>query len=267
MKRKVSSKIKYYLNVWLAVLRHSLSKAGTYRIEVLVRSLRGIFLVVIQVIFINAVMGNQDHFAGWTLDEMYLLAGIFNAVNYVSWSLFSINLWRLEEKVMKGEFDFLLLKPFSSIFGASFTEFFVDDAMSAISGLLLVGYYVIKHFAELTILNVGASLIMIICAFFIWFSFELIFASFDFIAIKNGTREIKKQIVGIGKFPVDIWEGKILFYTLLPIAFVGTVPAQALLGNLDWKYIVMGIAISVLFLFIAKVIWNQCLKRYTGAGG
>lgn len=268
MNQKGFSKIRYYLRIWYVIFKQSLSKAGTYRVEVLARAIRGIFLVITQIIFINAVIGESDNFVGWSLDEMYLLAGIFNTINYLSWSVFSINLWRLEEKILKGEFDFILLKPISSIFGSSFTEFFVDDAMSAISGLILIGYYVVNNFAMLTVGSVLLFILSMVSAFIIWFSFELIFASFDFIRIKNGLREIKKQIVGVGKFPVDIWQGnmKYIFYTILPIAFVGSVPARVINGYFDWKYVVASLVISTLFLLLARGIWYRALKKYTSVG-
>jgi ABC-2 type transport system permease protein len=268
MKQKESSKIRYYSRIWVTMLKHSLSKASTFRLEVVARALRGIFLVVVQVILINAIIGDSETFVGWTKHEMYLLAGVFNTINYVSWSLFSINLWRLEEKILKGEFDFILTKPYSSIFGASFTEFFVDDFVSAISGVMLIGYYVINHFSEITLLNSFLFLISSLSAFLIWFSFELLFASFDFIKIKNGLREVKKQLVGIGKFPIDIWNGnvKYIFYTFLPIAFVGSVPARVFQGYFDWKYVVFSVLISILFFLIARFVWYKALRRYSSVG-
>lgn len=268
MKQKGFNKIRYYFKVWYSITKQSLSKASTYKVEVIARALRGIFLVVTQIIFINAVIGNNSTFVGWTREELYLLAGVFNIINYISWSVFSINLWRLEEKILKGEFDFILLKPFSSIFGASFTEFFIDDAVSAISGFILVGYYVFNNLESITLINSLMFIITILAAFVVWFSFELMFASFDFIKPKNGMREIKKQLVGIGKFPTEIWQGNVryIFYTILPIAFVGAVPAKIIIGDIGWNYVLIALLISLVTLMTARFIWNWALKRYTSAG-
>lgn len=268
MKPKESNKITYYARIWFTTFKHSLSKSTTYRLEVVARALRGIFLVVVQIVLINAVIGNEETFVGWRKEEMYLLAGVFNTVNYVSWSFFSINLWRMEEKILKGEFDFILTKPFSSIFGASFTEFFIDDLVSAVSGFMLIGYYVINNFGDITFINSIFFIISILCAFAIWFSFELIFASFDFIKVKNGLRELKKQLVGIGKYPVDIWGGnlKSIFFTFLPIAFVGSVPARVLQGYYDWRFVVLSVIISIIFVLLARVIWYKSLKKYSSVG-
>jgi ABC-2 type transport system permease protein len=269
MKLTVFKTIRYYFRVWLATLRLSLSKAVAFRLEVIVRILRGIMLVGIQIIFIKAVIGNGDNIAGWSEDQMYLLSGVFNMINYFSWAFFAINHWRIEEKILKGEFDVLLLKPLSSIFSASFPDFFIDEAMTAISGFFLIVYYFARNIEQLTLLNILFGLVAIACAFVVWFSLELIFASFDFIQVKNGLREIKKNLTNAGRFPMEIWSSnaQFIFYTFFPIAFVSVVPAGLLAGRYDWRYAVLAILVSATFLLIARKFWYFALTKYSGQGG
>lgn len=269
MKLTVFKTIKYYFKVWLTTLKLSLSKATTFRIEVIVRILRGIMLVAIQIIFIKAVIGNGDNIGGWSEDQMYLLSGVFNMINYFSWAFFAINHWRIEEKILKGEFDVLLLKPMSSIFSVSFPDFFIDEAMTAISGLMLIVYYFVRNIEMLTFTNIFFGLISIVCAFLVWFSLELIFASFDFIQLKNGLREIKKNLTNVGRFPLEIWSpnAQFIFYTLFPIAFVSVVPAGILTGMYDWKFLLLSILVSCSMLLISRKVWNYSLTKYSGQGG
>lgn len=269
MKLSVFKRIQYYYKVWIATFKMSLSKAAAFRIEVIVRFLRGIMLVGIQVVFIKAVIGGGTNIAGWTEDEMYLLSGVFNTINYISWSFFSINLWRIEEKILKGEFDTLLLKPLSSIYAASFPDFFIDEAITAVSGFLLIVYYFSRHIEQLTVLNIFYGLISFTCAFVIWFSLEIVFASFDFISVKNGLKEIKKNLTNVGRFPLEIWSPgvQLIFHTLFPIAFVSTVPAGLITGRFNWIYLLLTVLVASTFLFIARKFWYFSLKRYSGAGG
>lgn len=269
MKLSVVKTIKYYFKVWLATLRLSLSRAATFRIEVIMRILRGVMLVAIQVIFIKAVIGTGNTIAGWSEDEMYLLSGVFNTINYFSWSFFAINHWRIEEKILKGEFDFVLMKPMSSIFSASFPDFFIDEAMTAISGFILIIYYFVKNIEMLTLTNIVFGLIATVCAFLIWFSLELIFASFDFLALKNGLREIKKNLTNVGRFPIEIWNptSQFIFFTFFPIAFVSAVPAGLMIGLFDYRFLILSIFISILFLLLARKFWYFAIKRYSSAGG
>lgn len=211
-------RLMFYFRVWLKIVRASLSKAVAYRIEVLSRIMRGLVLVLVQIVFLNAIAGSSRSFAGWTLDELYLITGIFNLINSIAWSFFSINLWRLEEKLMKGEFDFILLKPISSIFGASFTEFFIDEFMSAISGFILVGYYIVAHGSTISLLGYVSAIVMMIIGLTLWYCWDLIVSSFDFFVLKNGFRSIKEQFNSTGRFPTQIWENNFqaFFYVVFP---------------------------------------------------
>jgi ABC-2 type transport system permease protein len=224
---------------------------------------------VIQVVFIKAVVGNSDNFVGWSTNEMYLLLGIYNAVNYLSWSIFSINLWRLEEKILKGEFNSLLLRPTSALFSAAFSDFFIDDAITAVSGLILIGYYFVREFNSLKIENILLGLVGVVCAFLIWFSLETLFASFDFFYIKNGMRQLKQSLTNVARFPTEIWNAnvRIIFFTIFPIAFVATVPAGLVTGVFNWQYAIYGLIISLLMFFISKAIWNIAIKRFNSYGG
>ncbi|MCC7290150.1 ABC-2 family transporter protein [bacterium] len=268
MKLTVFKTIKYYLNVWWATFKLSLSKATTYRIEVVMRFLRGVMLVAIQIIFIQAVIGDSDNIAGWSEDQMYLLSGVFSFINYISWAFFAINHWRIEEKILKGEFDAVLMKPMSSIFSASFPDFFIDEAITAISGVFLILYYVARNFTTLTLEGTVFGVIAMICGFVVWFSLELIFASFDFLQVKNGLREIKKNLTNAGRFPLEIWNPNVrfVFYSLFPIAFVSTVPAGLIAGLFNWQYLVLSVLVTSVLFLVARTFWNLSIRNYASGG-
>jgi len=268
MSQKVFKKLPYYLRIWLTVIKVSLSKVSAYRVEVASRILRGFLVLAVQVIFAKAIVGASNSYLGYTVNEIYLLSGIFNIIGYTSWSLFGINLGRLEEKIVKGDFDFVLFKPFSSIFGASFMEFFIDDAMTAISGYLLVGYYIYINFSQLTIIGVLMSIIAVICGILIWFSLDLIVASFDFIAIKTGIRSVRERANSIARFPMEIWNPtwQLIFYTVFPVALIGFLPMKILVDPSNWYYLIYTIFVSLVFVLFARSVWYWALKRYTSVG-
>ncbi len=267
MKVKVLNTIGFYLKLWLRVLRVSISKLTAYRVEVISRIFRGLFVLAIQIIFVTALVGNSGQFLSYTASEVYLVTGFFNLIGYLSWSIFSINLGRLEEKIMKGEFDVTLYKPVSSIFGASFLEFHIDDFVTSISGLILVGYYIVTNWASITFLNIIFMIIAVVIGIVLWFCIDLIVSAFDFVFIRSGLREIRNRLNGIGRFPVDVWGSyNIIFYTVFPVAFIGLVPARVLIDVNNYEYLIYGLVLSIIFLIISHRIWYICLSKYTSVG-
>ncbi|MCB9789373.1 ABC-2 family transporter protein [Candidatus Nomurabacteria bacterium] len=259
----------YYPKVWLAVLRKSLTKAMTYRFEFFSKVVRMFLIVAIQVLLIRSVFAESEYIRGWTVDEYYLLVGFYNIVIYLGWGIFNVNLWRLEEKVLRGEFDLLLLYPTGSVFSASLMEFFIDDAIPAVPGILMVGYYVIRHMNEITWIGILGSIICLLSAFIVWFSLNISVAAMNFISVKNGILEFLKGISKVGSFPIDIFSQniKILMFTIFPIAFIAVVPTRLLSGTYTWDFVWFSIIAAVTTLFIALQVWNFSIRSYTSAGG
>lgn len=125
MKPKESRRnIIYYFKVWRQVVRGGLKRSYLYKTDVLVRVLRTILVLGIQIFFLSILFGDNELYVGWSKSEAYLVVGIWNLLNYFGWSLFSTNLLYLESKVLDGKFDYILLKPLSSSWYASFPIFY-----------------------------------------------------------------------------------------------------------------------------------------------
>ena len=145
MKQKESRRgIIYYLKVLLMIIKLSLSKTHAYKAEIFANILRSLIVVIPQVIAIYVLYGNNTEFVGWKMEESFLILGIFNLVNYIAWSSFYVNLERLDKKIVNGEWDFLMLKPISTVFSASFIDVFIYNLTLAISGVILIIYYLFK---------------------------------------------------------------------------------------------------------------------------
>lgn len=267
MKQKGYSKIGHYLKVWKCILRAGLNRSYIYKADVFLRFFRSLFVLGIQLLLLNAVFGENDIYVGWSKSEAYLVMGIWNILNYFSWSFFGVNLMYLENKVLEGTFDYILLKPISSSWLSSFGDFFLNNFVTGFSGILLVGYYFLLEWQNLTIQNILFGLLGVCIAFVFWYGIYLFFASFTISKPRNGFLAIAKELLGITKYPVDIFGNtfKTVLYTVIPIAFVTTVPANIIIGRTDYIYLVISLVISLTLLLVAQYSWKRNVKGYTSA--
>jgi ABC-2 type transport system permease protein len=261
--------IKYYLDVWRAILKNSFKSHNTYKLDVVIRFLRTIFILLVQLVIFNAIFGDQEYFIGWSKSEAYLIAGFWNLLNYSGWALFGVNLLEMSGSVMNGRFDFVILKPLSSVFLASFNDFNVSNFITTMSGVFLVGYYFVVNWGSIEWLNVFVCCIAMLFSLVIWFAVYLLANSFTLKTPKNAFWQVAKEVLGVTKYPVDIFGSSLqwVFYTFFPIAFITTVPAKILTGRMPWWWVFISFGVSVLLLFSAIRVWKWNLKRYASSGG
>lgn len=267
--KNVIQSILYYLSVWVTVLQKSLSKSVAYRFELISKFLRTLLILGTQLILVKSLYAGTRSVAGWSVEEYYLLLGVFNFVNYISWGVFNVNLWRLEERVVKGEFDFFLLYPTGSIFTSAFIEFFLDDAIASVSGVVLIAYYLIYNWTSITLGAAVGFILVVLFAFITWFALHLAIAAFNFIILKNGLLDFLKSVSRIGSFPPDIFSqnGKIILFTLFPIAFIAAVPTRVLAGIYSWEFLIYAFMAAMTSFFFAASFWHYAIRGYTSNGG
>ena len=258
-----------YVKIWFLNLRASLKMSNAYKGEIIVRLFRTLFILGTQVLLVTLIFGNQELYAGWTRAQAYLVMGISNVLNYTGWGLFGVNLTRLEEKVLIGEFDFVLLKPISSAWFASFYDFSLNDWISILSGFAMMGYYFVIEWGTFSWENIVLGCIGILVGLLLWYAVYLSLASFTLSNPRNGFLTLAKEILGLTKYPVNIYGNSIqfIFYTIFPIAFVSTVPASLISGKIGVAFLLIGAGIAILFVRFSYWIWKQNVKKYVSAGG
>jgi ABC-2 type transport system permease protein len=91
--------------------------------------------------------------------------------------------------------------------------------------------------------------------------------TFWFVKLDNALVIFNNTFDWAGRWPIGVYPGW-MKYTLtyvLPIAFVVTVPAQALTGRLSMWNVALSFLIAAAFIAVSRWFFRFGLKRYTGA--
>jgi ABC-2 type transport system permease protein len=98
----------------------------------------------------------------------------------------------------------------------------------------------------------------------IWLA--MVSMAFWFVKIDNFT-ELFYAFYEAGRYPVTIYRGVVqaLLTFVVPIAFVTTFPASALLGRLNGDMLLFGLALAVGLFVFANRFWGFAVKHYSSA--
>jgi ABC-2 type transport system permease protein len=209
----------------------------------------------------------QGHrLGGWSWPEALIVLGVFTILQGVSTSLFNVNLNRIVQQVQEGTLDFVLLKPISSQFWLSTRVFSPWGLVDIGFGLLLILYAGIQ--LELPawayVLGLVPFLLGLVILYSLWFM--LAATSIWFVKIYNVT-EVLRGLVEAGRFPLVAYPVayRLFFTFVVPVAFLTTVPAEALLGRAQWPWLVGSALLAAGLLWGSHLFWRFALRFYTSA--
>lgn len=205
-------------------------------------------------------------FQGWRWEEALIVLGVFTLLQGFSSTFLAPNLNRIVDHVQKGTLDFVLLKPISSQFWLSTHTLSPWGLPDIIFGSILIGYAGSR--LGITLSNYLISAVPLIFGlgslYSLWFMLGA--TSIWFIKIYNVT-EVLRGLLEAGRYPMVAYPiaYRFFFTFIVPVAFLTTVPAEAMLGRTELGWIVGAGVLAVGLLIVTRFFWGFALRFYTSA--
>ncbi|MCS7251359.1 MAG: ABC-2 family transporter protein [Anaerolineae bacterium] len=258
-----------YLRVLLRFFKANLMTAMEYRVDFLANALVAVASALWTLAALHVFFMHRPQLGGWRYQEALIVAGLFIAFEGVMAALFRPNLEEIPEAVRQGTLDFILLRPLDSQFLISFQRMQVWHLTDILLGLGIVAWAL----AQLGWPPVGRLLLfglMLLSGLVIFYSLLMILITlaFWFVEVEN-IIELIYTFFEAGRFPVTAFPTwvRIVLTFIVPIAFLTTVPAQAILGWLQPQGVLSGLLVAMVLLMISRALWRYALRHYTSAGG
>jgi ABC-2 type transport system permease protein len=205
-------------------------------------------------------------FSGYSWEEALVVLGIFTLLQGFSSTFLEPNLSRIVDRVQQGTLDFVLLKPISSQFWLSANTVSPWGIPDLIFGAVLLLYASNKLGVEIGnyFLTAIPLLFGTITLYSIWFMLGA--TSIWFVKIYNVT-EVLQGLLEAGRFPMAAYPAayRFFFTFVVPVAFLTTVPAEAMLGRGEIVWIAGAGILAIGFLFFSRYFWQFALRFYTSA--
>ena len=243
----IAVELEYRLNFAIAVITSIANLAG---------SIFGLFLFY----------RTGYTFQGWSWEEATIVLGLFTLLQGFSATFLVPNLNSIVQQVEQGTLDFVLLKPVSSQFWLSTKTVSPWGLPDLLFGIILIAYAGIN--LGLGLSDYLASLIPLGFGFIILYSLWFILGatSIWFVKVYNVT-EVLRGLLEAGRYPMVAYPAvyRFFFTFVVPVAFLTTVPARAMLGRGQVIWL-LGAGILALILFLFSILfWRFALRFYTSA--
>ncbi|MEW6737538.1 MAG: ABC-2 family transporter protein [Acidobacteriota bacterium] len=256
-----------YLRLIAIFISNTFSVQLEYRANFLINLLASMLDIGANLFAISLFFTSNESFGGWSYAEAAVVLGVFVTVEGFISSCLYPNLNRISEHIRMGTLDFLLLKPIDSQFVISTRNIYILRFADMLLGLIVI-YWALQQLPAVTTINLLLAALLLISGLVMVYSLWFLLAtmSFWFVKVENIT-ELFNTFFSAGRLPITAfptWIRRILTY-VVPIAFITTVPAQALTGQLNPWNVLVSIVLALALFICSRTFWYFALRNYTSA--
>jgi ABC-2 type transport system permease protein len=257
-----------YLRLLYTFYKNALLEELEYRANFVVNVLTNLFWLFWAIVALQVYFSHTQTIGGWTFDEALLVVGMFNFANGFMEAFLRPNVGELGDHVRLGTLDLLLTKPINSQFLVSARKLSFWRITDMLLGLGVMAFALAQMNVALTWLNLVTFVAMAAAAGMMLYaiSFMLSTSALWFVRIDN-ILEVFNAFYEAGRFPITVYRGAVrIFLTfVVPIAFMTTFPAAALIDKLEWSYALLAVAFGSALFVLSAWFWRFALRFYASA--
>jgi len=261
--------LRRYVGLLGIFWRSTFSAELEYRANFAANTALSVFWTVWAALGVRVFFRFSDTIAGWDYGELLVVVGLFFTVNGLRQALFAPNLSRMTDYIRNGTLDFLLTKPVNTQFMVSFRQLGVYNLLDPVLGISLSAIGLVSANRIPTPGSLVAFVLMLAVAAMMLYALTLVLmAAAVRLVNSEGLGNVAFVAVELSRFPVQLYRNPVqTVLTIVPVAFLTTFPAEALLGRLDGRLLLVGPVIGALAVALGSVAFRRSLRSYSGASG
>jgi len=239
-----------------------------YRANFFLQIFQSLLALVVGVFGLALIFNQTATLAGWSPAELLAVMGVFFIMGGLIRVTIQPNMERLMSEIRDGTLDYTLTKPADAQVLVSIREVRIWQSVDIFMGFLVLVYALLQIGNGVSILDALAFAAALVMGGLMIYCFWLMITTGAFWVIRiNQVVELFQGIYQAGRYPVGIYPGwiRILLTFLVPVAFAVTVPAESLTGRLTWQTLSLALALTVILMIVARLIWKFGLRSYGGA--
>lgn len=257
-----------YLRLYLYFLRFSFSRAMEFRVDFFFRVVMDVAYYAVNLAFFAVLYEHTSVLGGWSLDQVYVFVAGTMVVDALNMTFFSNNLWWLPIFINKGDLDYYLVRPVSSLFFLSLRDFAANSFLNLILAAGLVVWALGRYPEPLGGDRTLVFLVLLLLGTFLNYLIRLVFIIPVFwLHSSRGLDEIAWSLSKLSQRPHQIYHGWVrwVVITVLPLAFMSSLPAHILFQGLSLETLLHVGGVAGGFFWLALGFWRRGLRAYASA--
>ena len=256
-----------YLRLYAYFLRFSFSRAMEFRVDFYFRIFMDAVWYAVNLTFFTVLFHHTGLLGGWTYDQVLIFAGGVFVADAAHMTIFANNMWWLPILINKGDLDYYLVRPVSSLFFVSLRDFAANSFVNLLMAGGILIWALARYPGELGFGQLGFYAFLMGLGILLNYVVQLIFLIPVFwMHTGDGLRQIWFSLEQYSGRPDRIYTGWLrrILTSILPFALIISFPTQGLFAP-TWTLAAHMLLVTALAFAFAVWFWNRGLKAYASA--
>jgi ABC-2 type transport system permease protein len=257
-----------YLRLFAHFLRFSFSRAMQFRLDFFFRVFMDALWYGQYLAFFRILHDHVDQVGGWTRDETRLFAATLFVMDALQMTLFSNNLWHLPGSVNRGDLDYHLVRPVSTLFFVSLRDFAANSFLNLVIAVSILVWAFAAHPEPISLARVALFVALLPVAGLIHFCCQILFLLPVFWTHSgNGLRDLYWSLDTYVARPEGVFTGWVrrVLVSLLPLALVVSFPVRALFDPQPLLIALHMLVVATCAFAVLLFVWRRGLRAYASA--
>lgn len=253
--------------IFWVILITSIKRELAFRTSLLFQLVTTSLTTLAALATIGIVYTQTATLGGWDRGESIVLLGTWLIVGGILATFIEPNVLWFSEQVKSGKLDDILLRPVPALFLTTLGNHAPIRLLQVLAG----GLVVILGCVESGIAPGAQHLIswfamMIVAMILTWATRTMVMV----IALWTpslGLDAVYDAVWQFGRYPVSMYRQPFRFAltSILPLAFITTIPARALMRGIDFRILLLAILVALVATLLTRTFWHWGLCRFTSA--
>lgn len=257
-----------YLRLYAHLVRFSFSRAMEFRVDFFFRVFMDVQWYAVHLAFFAILFRETRALGGWSWDQTIVFAASMFLMDAIQMTLFSNNTWWFPILVNRGDLDYYLVRPVSSLFFVSLRDFAANSFLNLVIAIGIFVWALARYPEPLG----SARIVLFVALLLVGVGLFYLLSMVSLIPVfwlqsRTGLREIFWSLERAGLRPHGIYRGWVrrVLVTVLPLALLCSYPQLALYERDPLPVVLHMLAVLVGAALLVAWMWRRGLRSYSSA--
>lgn len=244
-------------------------KALVFRFDFSFRILMDIVFYIIQILFFKIIYLHTTTIGGLNESQMMIFIGSYLLLDSIIMAVFANCFWWLPTQINKGDLDYYLLRPVSSLFFLTLRDFSTNSLVNVFIGIAFLAYSFNQYTHPISHLDLFCYFLFLFNGIIIYYFIRLFFVISAFwLQSPRGLDDVFWGLENVIRRPDHIFQGHFIhriFTSILPLSLIVSYPCRFLFEGFQWKLILHILIVTILLIVGFRMTWKKGLRSYASA--